>query len=132
MTNFYLHDKQTVNGLKKIAWAFLFYLMSPYSCLHVHVSMSPCLHVYVSLSMSPVSMSPCLHFSMFPSLMSMSPYFHVSISMSPSFHVSGIPQTENETNGKWQLPFVCCKWKSNGKLQFFYCKQKRKTEVCFP
>jgi hypothetical protein len=29
------------------------------------------------------------------------------------------PQTENGSNGKQQLPFVCC-------------KQKRKTEVCFP
>jgi hypothetical protein len=25
------------------------------------------------------------------------------------FHVSGIPQTENGTNGKWELWFVCCK-----------------------
>jgi hypothetical protein len=27
-------------------------------------------------------------------------------------HVSGIPQTENGTHGKRQLPFVCCKRKT--------------------
>ncbi len=74
--------------------------------------MSPCLHVHISRSMSPCFISPCFHVSM-----SMSSCFHVSITMSPFLlvhvsHVLGIPQTENETNGKWHLPFVCCKRKT--------------------
>jgi hypothetical protein len=34
--------------------------------------------------------------------------------MAPSscLHVSGIPETKNGTNGKQQLLFVCCKWKT--------------------
>jgi hypothetical protein len=46
---------------------------------------------------------------MIPCLMSMSPismfqYLHL---MSPYRHVTGIPPTENGTNGKLQFPFVC-------------------------
>ncbi len=60
MTNFCLHNEQTVNGLCKIARASVFRLMSPCPC-----SMSPCLRV---------SMSPCLHVSMYPCL-----NLHVSV-----------------------------------------------------
>jgi hypothetical protein len=91
-------------------------------CLHVslslflHVtmsqSMSPCHHV----SMSQVSMSPCLHVSM---SLHVSPCLHVSMCPCPCLRVSGIPQTENGTNGKRQLPFIFCKW-------------KRKADICFP
>ncbi len=61
-------------------------------CPYIHVSMSPflhvsCLHVYVS----------CFHVFMFPC---------------GYLHVSRIPQTENGTNGKWKLPTVCCKQKT--------------------
>ncbi len=100
MTNFRLHNEQMVNGLRKIAWASVFHLMSP--CLHVW--MSSCLHA---------SMPPCLHFSMFPCLhvyvsMFQCLYIHVSTSPCPYLYVSGIPQMENRTNGKRQLYFVCC------------------------
>jgi hypothetical protein len=42
-------------------------------------------------------MSPCLHGSMAPCL---------------CLHISGIPQTEKGTNGKWQPPFDFCKRKT--------------------
>jgi hypothetical protein len=35
MTNFHLYDAQTVNRLRKIAWAAISRLMSPCLCLHV-------------------------------------------------------------------------------------------------
>jgi hypothetical protein len=74
-------------------------------CLHVfllHVAMSPCRRVLVS-----PSMSPCPHVLMFPCL-----------------YVSGIPPTENGTNGKRKLPFV---FSANGKrkrLPFFLLQIK--------
>jgi hypothetical protein len=40
-----MHDEQAVNGLRKIAWASVFRLMSPCPCLYV--SMFPCLHLHV-------------------------------------------------------------------------------------
>ncbi len=79
------------------------------------VSMSPFLHVSISLCL-------CLHVSMTPS-----PCLHVS--MSPCFHVSGIPQTENTTNGKPQCPFVYGKLKQQ--LTFVYCKRKRNWKFVF-
>ncbi len=100
----------------------VFLSMSLCSCLHVHVSMfmsfCQCLHVHVFTSIFPC---PCLrvHVSV---LMSLCPRLHVSIppcsrshvhvSIIPCLHVSGISQTEKETNGKRQLPFVFCKRKS--------------------
>jgi hypothetical protein len=116
----------------------LYVSMSPFfhvSCLHfsmshVYVSMFPCLHLHVSISMSP---SPCLHLHV-SIAMSSCLYVHVSMSMSPCpcFHVSRILQTENGTNRKRGLPFVCCKGKTetanlrlfaadgNGKRKFFF------------
>jgi hypothetical protein len=93
-------------------------LMSMSPCFHVSISMSSCLYVHVSMSMSPC---PCLH-------------VHVSMSMSPCpcLHVSRILQTENGTNRKRGLPFVCCKEKTetvnlrlfaadgNGKRKFLF------------
>jgi hypothetical protein len=80
-------------------------------------------------------MSACLH-------VSISPCFHVSclclhVSMSPfpclRLHVYRIPLTENETNGKFEYPFVCRKRKTEmaNFCLFKYCKQKRKTEICY-
>ncbi len=84
--------------------------VSPCTCLHCHVSMSmsPCLHVHVSMSMSP------------------GPYLHVSISPCPYLHVSGIVQRKNRTNRKWQLLFVCCKWKTE--TANFLCLLQMETE----
>jgi hypothetical protein len=100
-SNIHWHEEQTVNGLRKIAWASVFHLMSPcllvqvsmspclyfcmFPCFHVHVSMFPCLHFHDS--MSPclhVSMSPCLHVSM--SQRSICLCLHVSMYVSPCFH----------------------------------------------
>ncbi len=86
-TDFRFHDEQTVNGIRKIAWASVFHFIfceklqnppiyfnsmspCPCSCLHVHVSMSPCVHVF---------MCPCLHISMCPCLYVSMSMFHVSI-----------------------------------------------------
>ncbi len=89
--------------------------MSP--CLHVsmssclHFSICPCLHFsicpcfHVSCQCIYVSMSPCLH-------VSMSPCLYVFMSPYTSLNVSGILQTEIRTNGKRQLPFMCCKRKT--------------------
>jgi hypothetical protein len=80
--------------------------MSP--LLHFSMSMSPCFHVSISMSLClQVPMSPCLHVS--------------------CLHVSGIPQTENGTKGKRQLPFVILQRENeNGKLSFVCCKRKLK------
>jgi hypothetical protein len=101
---FHVHDEQSVNGLRKIAWASVFrssfVSMSMSPCLNIHESMSPCLCLQVSMSLCP-----CLHFSR-------------------------IPQQENETNRKQQLPFVSAN--GNGKLLFVGCTGKQKMDVCFP
>ncbi len=85
--------------------------MSTSKCprFHVHISMpmSPCLHVHVSMYMSPCLRVSCL---------SMPQCFHVSMSLCPCLRVCGIPQKENRTNRRRQLPSA-------------YCKPK--TEVCF-
>ncbi len=141
-------DRPMVNGLRKIAWASVFRLMSPVSmslfpCLHFSC---PCFHVYVSIL-------PCLCLY-FP----MSPFLHVYMSPCLWLHVSGIQFRKRKRNWrKTQLPFVCCKrkmemanfrlfaangkWKrqtsvcllqtenGNGKLSFVYCKRKWKMEV---
>jgi hypothetical protein len=105
-TDFCLHHEQTVNGLRKIARASVFRLMSP----RLHASISLCFHVYMSpfLHFSKVSMSPCLclHASMSSCL---------NVSMSPSLHV----YTEF---GKRIIELT-----KNGNFRF-YCKQKTKTE----
>jgi hypothetical protein len=105
--------------------------MSP--CLDVLVSMSQCPHV----SMSPFSlflcmMSPCLfpRVSMSPSSISMSPCLQVYMSSWSCLHVSGIPQTENETNGQKQIQFVF--WKRRRQTFVRLLQMKRKTEVCSP
>jgi hypothetical protein len=53
--------------------------------------------------------------------------------MYPYLHISRIPQTENGTNRKWQLLFVCCKWKKET-VNFHLIAEngKGKTKVCFP
>ncbi len=89
---------------------------------HVH---SRCLHVHVSMFMSPylclhVAMYPFLHFPMSHVYVSVFLCLHLHVSVSPCLHVSmsiclnvsGILQTENETKGKRQLPFICCKQKT--------------------
>ncbi len=55
--HFRSHNEQTINGLRKIAWASIFPLMSPFPCLYS--SMPRCLHLHVSIS-------PGLHFSWSP------------------------------------------------------------------
>ncbi len=79
--------------------------------LCLHVSISPCFPV-------STSMSPCLNVSMSPC--------PVSMSMSPCS-----PQTENETFRKWQLLFVCCKWKA-GTAKFWLFLQMEQNGICFP
>jgi hypothetical protein len=152
MTNFCLHDEQTVNGLRKIAWASvsLFSLISPCPCLHVttsprlHVTMSPCLRVSTSPCLNG-SMSLCLHVSTYPHLhVSMSPCLRVS--MSPCLHVSVFPclhvhdstfhefhKMENRTNGKRQLPFVLCEYKTGtANFLLFAANGNGKTDICLP
>ncbi len=115
MTNFCLHDEQTVNGLRKITWASV-------------------LHFPFDVSMSPSdSMSPFLH-------VSMSPYLHTS----PCFHLYlHVPLfislcLRNSTNRKrdWRRTTASVRLlqteNRNSKLLFVCWKWKRKTKVCFP
>jgi hypothetical protein len=92
----------------------LYVSLSP--SLHVHVSISPCLMSSVYVSMSP---PPCLH-------------LHVSTSMSPCpcLHASGIPQTENRTNGKQQLLNGYCKRKTENS-HLFAANRNRKWKFVF-
>jgi hypothetical protein len=105
MTNFLFHEEQTVKRMDENRLGFLFCFpfdfvfmsMSPCPCLHVQVSRPLCLCLHVS-------MTPCFHVSCL--------CFHVSMSPSPCLCVSMFAEfrnTENRTNGKRQLPFVCCK-----------------------
>jgi hypothetical protein len=72
----------------------------------LHVSISPCFDVYVYVLCLDVSISP-------------SPCLDVSMSLCPCLQVSGIPETENGTNGNQQLPFSFLQTENgNGKLQF--------------
>jgi hypothetical protein len=55
------------------------------------------------------------------------------MSPSPCLHVSKIPQIENGTNGKQQLPFICCKRKTaTANFRLFAANGKREwqTSVC--
>jgi hypothetical protein len=47
-----------------------------------------------------------------------------------SLYISGIPQTENGTNGKWQSPFVCCKWKTETANFRLFAANGLKMEAC--
>ncbi len=74
----------------------------------------PCLHAKTPCL--------CLHFSMFPCLMS----------TSPCLRVSGIPQTENGTHGKWHLPFVFCERKTEtANFHLFAANRKKKRKCVF-
>ncbi len=128
MTSFRLHDEQTVNGLRKIAWAsvfrLIFLLKSQSSPIFYSNSMTP--YVHDSMSMTPC---PCLHIHVFPVHVSMSPHFHVSCLclLFPCLHVSGIPQTENDNfclfaaNGKWEMAnFSLYAANGNGKRKFVF------------
>ncbi len=152
MTNFRLYEEQMVIGLKRITWASFFRLVSPFPCLHFHVSI-PCVHFsmfpYLHVSMSPclhVSMSPCLYVSMSSCLhVSISPWFCVSMSMSPCFHVSIFPYFHlsmspcfrNSANGKRNLrktaTSVYLQQTANGnsKLPFVCCKRNGKRKFVF-
>jgi hypothetical protein len=102
---------------------------SPCSCFHLFVSMlmSPCLYVHAS-------MSTCFYVCFHTSCLCL--YLHVSMSPCPCLNVSGMQQTENRTNGKQQLLFVCCKRKTetanfrlfaanrNGKRKFVFLGQQ--------
>jgi hypothetical protein len=94
MTNLCLQDKQIINGLRKMVWASIYRLiLSPCSCLRVHVSMFmfPCVHVLVSMSPSlHVSMSH-VYVSVFPC--SYFPFIRILITENGNFHL-------NSTNGK--------------------------------
>jgi hypothetical protein len=56
----------------------------------------------------------------------------MSTAQCPCLNISGIPQKENGTNGKWQFPFVFCKrkmerllaTKGNGKQAFVFLGQQ--------
>ncbi len=57
-TNFCLHDKKTVNGLKKIAWTSLFrlkrqhiYSIHIYSYTHIYIYI--CIHIYRVRKLNP-------------------------------------------------------------------------------
>jgi hypothetical protein len=52
--------------------------------------------------------------------------------MSPFLHISGVPQTENGANGKWQLPFVFCRQKVETQTSVCLLQTKWKMDVCFP
>jgi hypothetical protein len=116
-----VHDEQTVNRIRKIAWASIFHLMSP--CLRVHASMSSCACLRVHVSMSPffhVSMSRCIHVSvsMFPRLHlhgsvshCLHVYVHVYVSMFPKFR-----KRKTELMG-------------NGNIHLFAADGKRKRQI---
>ncbi len=50
-TNFRLHDEQTVNGLRKIAWGFVFRLKPQEIFVYIHtyiyIYMHICIYIYV-------------------------------------------------------------------------------------
>ncbi len=123
MRNFHGHDEQTVNGLRKIAWASAFRLK-----FYGSMSISPC---HVSMSMSPRHVStPCLHVSIFP-------YFPISclclhVSVSPCLHVSGILQKETQQTENSNFLLFAANENGNGKFPFVCCKRKWKIEFCFP
>ncbi len=112
MTNYCLHNEQTVNGLRKITWTFIFRFLSMSPCLHspCFMSMSPCFHV-------SISMFPCLH-----THVSMSPHLHVHVSTFLEFRKGKTELTENHN---FHL------FSANGKLPFVCCKRKRKTDIFF-
>jgi hypothetical protein len=86
------------------------------------------LHQQTDKRQTHISMSQFLHVSMSPCL-----FLHVSIHPSPCLQVSGIRQTENRTNGKQQLPFICCKRKTataNFRLSVANGKRQWQNSVC--
>ncbi len=83
--------------------------MSPWLCIHVHVSRSPCVHV---------SMCPCLCLNV---SMSPSPCLHAYVSTFPEFRKKKMELTEN---GNFRL------FSANGKLnwQTSICLLQMETE----
>ncbi len=111
MNNFRLKDEQMVNGLRRIAWASIFRLMSP--CLHV--------------SMSPFSMFffSCLH---------VSSCLHVNVAMFQKYCKGKTEQTENSNfpffaaNGKRKRQTSICLLQTeteNGSQKFFFLGRQK-------
>ncbi len=128
-TNICLHDKQMIKSWRKIVWTSVL----PYSVWCLHVSMPLFLHAsmppWLNVSMHPclyvnVSTSPCLHIWI---------HLHVFMSPCPCFHVSGIPKTNNGTNGKRKRHTSVCLLQTemeNGSLLFLARKLYTVINAC--
>jgi hypothetical protein len=89
MTNFRLHDEQTVNGLRKIAWASVFLLKRQHIYIDVYIE----IYIYISICLSLSISSLYLYL-----------YLYISIYMLPFQYISIYTKTE-----------VCVPWSVNDK-----------------
>ncbi len=101
MTNFCWHDKQKVNGLRKVAWA---------SVWRLHVSIFPCLHVFLFLCL-------CLHVSS----------LHVSMSPGPCF----LNSNNKKWNQRKMATSVCLLQTGPANFRLFAANGNRKRKFIF-
>ncbi len=113
MTNFRLHNEQIGNGSKKIVWAPVFRLQRQHIFKYIQ-------KIAVSLFRLQQTNGSC-HFPLVPF-----PQIHTV-----QLHYIDIYK-ENETNRKWQLPFVCCKQKTEiTNFNMYPAKENGKQKLVF-
>jgi hypothetical protein len=102
-TNFPLHDEQTVKELRKITWASVFGLERR----HIYLYIVPFLYIYEGLPF-PFPFAAETGSGHFPYI---STYTDILKRQYIYVYTSIYIYTENRTDGKRQLPFVCCERK---------------------
>ncbi len=118
MTNFFLLDEQTVNGLRKIFWASLFcflFEMATYTYITVIYTYIYLVPFSVCSKQLKVAVFRQFHFpytynitttALVYTVYNLLPFQYIYI------HVYIYIYMENRTNRKRNFPFVCCKWKT--------------------
>jgi hypothetical protein len=116
MTNLLLHDKQTVIGLRKIAWASVFCFSLDFFFIKHQNSMPMSPSLYVSISL-------CFQVSMFLGL-------YVSMSPPPCLHVPEFGKRKTEITANGNFCFFAAN--GNGKQKFVLdnCFFSKRASLC--